>query len=224
MKMKKTVLLLCFVYVFLAFTQVHAEENSVVLQNSKSISEDSRNSFENRRFFIGSSVFILYNLIPGQDNPPDFYQLNFGYWLTEKDVISLELITWKYNEPLGIPFGPSFGDPNEAYPGYIREFGIGIAYQRHLWKGLYTAVHALPLYQIYMNEDNEKIQNGFLLFCTLRLGYHLSLFNDRFFIEPSIAGTFWPINTNVPGAFKELEDKWPNYNLLEPGLHFGFKF
>ena len=70
-------MLLCFVYAFLAFTQVHAEENSVVLQNSKSINEDSRDSFENRRFFIGSSAFILYNLIPGQGKSTRLLSIKF---------------------------------------------------------------------------------------------------------------------------------------------------
>ncbi|MDZ4667450.1 MAG: cyclic nucleotide-binding domain-containing protein [bacterium] len=58
----------------------------------------------------------------------------------------------------------------------------------------------------------------------LRLGYHLKFFNNRFFIEPSFAGTHWPVNTNVPAGFAIKEKKWPNYFLVEPGLHFGFKF
>ena len=150
---------------------------------------------------------------------PVFFQLNFGYELTERDVISIEAITWKYNEPLGIPLW----DEGDRYPGYVREFGLGVAYKRFLWKGLYTAIHALPLYQMYMDDDGNKIQGGFHLFCTLRLGYHISFFDDRFFIEPGIAATFWPVNTNVPAGFKRLENKWPGYN-FEPGFHIGYKF
>ena len=59
---------------------------------------------------------------------------------------------------------------------------------------------------------------------TYRLGYHVPLFKNRFFIEPSVAVTHWPINTNVPESFAALEHKWPKYFLLEPGLHFGYKF
>lgn len=177
-----------------------------------------------RRYFIGSSLFMLGNFIPDDPNSPDFVQLNFGYWLTQKDVISVEAITWKYAWPLGIPFGSSFESPEEKYPGYIREYGIGVAYQRFLWKGLYSAIHATPFLQKYVNENGEKIQNGFQLFLTARLGYHIRLFKDRFFLEPGIAVTHWPINTNVPESFAQVENKWPNYFLFEPGLHFGFKF
>ena len=177
-----------------------------------------------RKHFISSSLFILYNAVPDQTNPPDFFQLNFGCWLTEKDVVTIEAITWKYHEPLGIPYGPSFEDPDEEYPGYIREFGIGFGYQRFLWKDLYVSQHAIPLMRIYMDEDDNKIQNGFQLFCTSRVGYHVKLFGDNWFVEPSMAATFWPIKTNVPDSFEDLDDKWNSYFLFEPGLHFGYKF
>ena len=176
------------------------------------------------KYFIGTSAFVLVNLVPNQENPPGFVQLNFGYRITEQDVLSVEAITWKYNSPLGIPYGSSYDDPDEAYPGYIREFGIGVAYQRFLWKGFYAGVHALPLYQSYVDLNDEKIQNGFELFLTFRLGYHIGLFNNRFFVEPSIAMTYWPINTNIPDEFKEIENNWPNYFLFEPGLHCGIMF
>ena len=60
-----------------------------------------------KKFFIGSTLFVLSNFIP-DDNPPDYGQLNFGYRLTGKDVITLELATWKYAWPIGIPYGKSF--------------------------------------------------------------------------------------------------------------------
>jgi hypothetical protein len=177
-----------------------------------------------RRHFIGSSGFMLYNLVPNQVNPPSFYQLNYGYWITKKDVISIEAKTWTYRFPLGIPYGFSFEAPEEAYSGKVRGFGIGIAYQRFLWKGLYSAIHASSFLQEYSDKNNVKIQNGFQLFTALRMGYHIKLFKNRFFIEPSFAGTFWPINTNVPEAFAVKERKWNNFFLVEPGLHFGVKF
>lgn len=186
----------------------------------------SQNSVEDstfRRCFVGSSGFILSNLFP-QENPPSYYQLNVGYWLTKKDVISIEAKTWTYRFPIGIPYGSSFEAPGEEYPGKVRSVGIGLAYQRFLWKGLYSAVHASAWSQQYFNEKNEKIQNGFQLFTALRLGYHIKLFKNRFFIEPSFAGTYWPVNTNVPAAFAAKERKWNNFFLVEPGLHFGVKF
>ena len=63
-----------------------------------------------------------------------------------------------------------------------------------------------------------------MLFMTYRLGYHVQLFKNRFFIEPSVAMTHWPVKTNVPESFARLDSKWPSYFLFEPGLHFGVKF
>jgi hypothetical protein len=177
-----------------------------------------------KRYFIGSSFFMLGNFIPDDPNLPDFVQLNFGYRITPKDVISLEAKTWKYAWPLGIPYGDSFQDPEEKYPGYIRDFGIGLVYQRFLWKGAYASVDAMNCFQRYVDENNRKIQNGYQLFMTYRLGYSFQLFKDRFFLEPSISMTHWPIKANVPESFAEMEDKWPNYFLVEPGLHFGINF
>lgn len=177
-----------------------------------------------KKFFIGSSLFMLGNFIPKDPNPPDFVQLNFGYRITPKDVVSIEAKTWKYAWPLGIPFGASFQSPEEKYPGYIREFGIALAYQRFWWKGAYTAIHAMNALQTYVDDDQAKIQNGYQLFMTYRLGYHFEFFKNRLFIEPSVAITHWPVNTNVPESFARVESKWPNYFLFEPGLHFGVKF
>jgi hypothetical protein len=171
--------------------------------------------------YIGTTASMLGNLFP---DPPSLVQLNIGYWVTDRDVVSLEAITWKYPAPLGIPYGSSFGEESEEYPGSIREYGVGVVYQRFLWKGLYTSLQVVPFRRIYLDEDNETIQKGFQLFSTLRLGYHVPLFNNRFFIEPSIAATYWPVSTNVPAEFKAKDDKWNNYFLGEPGLHLGFKF
>ena len=114
-------------------------------------------------------------------NRPDFVQLNFGYRVTPKDVVSIELKTWKYAWPLGIPYGKSYEAPEEKYPGYIRSHGFAFAYQRFLWRGLYVAAHAMNSFQKYYTEDNKKIQNGYQLFMTYRLGYHIPLFKNRFF-------------------------------------------
>ena len=180
--------------------------------------KDSTNYY---KCYVGSSAFVLGNLAP---NPPSFYQVNFGYRITPKDVISLEAITWKYEAPLGIPYGSSFGDTSENYPGSIREYGIGAVYQRFLWKGLYTSLQVIPFKRIYLDENNKTIQNGFQLFSTFRIGYHVSLFRNRFFVEPFIAATCWPISSNVPQGFKAKDDKWNKYFLFEPGFHFGVKF
>lgn len=177
-----------------------------------------------RKFFVGSTLWELGNFIPGDTNPPDLVQLHFGYHITPKDVISVEAKTWKYGWPLGIPYGKSFQAPGEGYPGYVRSFGIGLVYQRFWWKGVYTSIDAGNMLQKYFDADKKFIQNGYQLFMTYRLGYHFQFFKNRFFIEPSVAVTHWPVNTNVPESFAQVESKWPNYFLFEPGLHFGIKF
>lgn len=176
-----------------------------------------------QRFFVGSSLFVLANFVP-DDNKPDFVQLNFGYRITPKDVVSVELKTWKYAWPLGIPYGDSFEAPDERYPGHVRDVGIAVAYQRFLWKGAYAAVHAMQARQAYADEAGDRIQTGYQLFMTYRLGHHLPVFRGALFIEPSVAATHWPIRTNVPESFARKDREWPNYFLFEPGLHFGVRF
>ena len=85
------------------------------------------------------------------------------------------------------------------------------------WRGVYTAIHALNAFEKYMDEDNKKIGNGYTLYLTFRLGYHINLFKNRFFFEPSMGLTYWPIRINTPKSFKVVEDKWPNYFPFEPG-------
>lgn len=91
-----------------------------------------------RKFYLGSSFFMLGNLIPDDPNAPEFVQLNVGYRITPKDVILIEAKTWKYAWPLGISYGKYQEAPEGKHSGYAREFGIGIVYQRFLWKGAYV--------------------------------------------------------------------------------------
>lgn len=175
-----------------------------------------------KKCFVGSTMFMLGNLIP--TNRPDFVQLNLGYRLSEKDVLSLELKTWKYAWSLGIPYGPSYEAPEEQFPGYIREFGFALVYQRYFWKGLYAGVHVMNAWQSFVDEKGQKIDRGFQLFNTYRVGYHVKLFKDRFFIEPSIAITHRAYHTPMPDSFKQLDDQWGKFFFGEPGLHFGFNF
>ncbi len=196
---------------------------ALVLANSvQLLAQQAKQDTTFRRFFIGSTLFVLGNL--STKNNPQFAQLNLGYRITPKNVLSVELKTWKYGWPLGIPYGSDFEAPEEKYPGHVTEYGIAFVYQHFWWKGLYSSVHAMNTLQKYMDDEKRKIQNGYQLFMTYRLGYHVPLFKNRFFIEPSVAMTHWPVNTNVPEAFAVLERKWPNYFLFEPGLHFGYKF
>lgn len=176
-----------------------------------------------KKWFVGSTFFLMGNL--DKKNPPGFIQLNVGYRITGKDVLSVEFITWKHAWPLGInPFyNDSYGTPEEKYPGHIREYGIGLAYQRYCWKGLYAAIHVMPMWQTFNNENGNKVGDGFIIFNTYRVGYHFKLFKDRLFIEPSIGVAGRPYYSEMPSGFKEKDDRWPKWT-PEPGLHFGVNF
>lgn len=175
-----------------------------------------------KKCFVGSTFAMLGNLLP--EEKPEFIQLNIGYRITGKDVISLELKTWKYYKPLGIPYGPDFTSDEEKFPGSIREKGFAIAYQRFLWKGLYTGVHVMNAWQNFENEDGKKIDKGFQVFNTYRVGYHVEVLNDKFFIQPSIAVTHRPYHSKMPDSFSVLDDNRSKFFFGEPGLHFGYNF
>ena len=175
-----------------------------------------------KKCFVGSTFLMLGNL--SSKNKPDFVQLNFGYRITARDAVSIELKTWKYAWSLGIPWGKSFEAPAEKFPGYIREFGFAIAYQHFWWKGLYTGVHVMSAWQSFVDNDRNKIDKGFQIFNTYRVGYHFKLFKDIFFIEPSLGVTHRLYHTKMPESFKQLDDKWSRFFFGEPGLHFGFNF
>lgn len=176
------------------------------------------------KFFAGSSAFILINLTEESETNPHFYQLNLGYRVTESDTLSVEFITWHYHAPLGIPYGPKKNDPAERFPGYAKSTGIALAYQRFVWDQVYTAIHSAFFDQEFFDTADQKIGTGDQVFMTFRLGYHFSLFDDRFFVEPNLALTYWPVNTGLPESFRAKDRKWPNTFFPEPGLHFGFTF
>lgn len=175
-----------------------------------------------KKWFVGSTFLMLGNF--DQHNNPEFAQLNVGYRITPKHVVSFEFKRSVYAWPLGIPWGPSFDAKGLNYPGHVRVLAPTLAYQHFWWKGAYTSVHALNAFEKYIDEHHKKIGNGYTLYLTFRLGYQLKFFKNRFFFEPSLGLTYWPIRTNVPESFKAVEKKWPNYFPWEPGLHFGFNF
>lgn len=175
-----------------------------------------------KKYFVGSTLFMLANLIP-DNNKPEMVYLNLGYRITGRDVISLEFKTWKYAWPIGIPYGKSYEAEGEGFPGYIREHGVSLNYQRFLWKGLFAQVDVMPAFQTFVN-DGKKIDNGFQIFNTYSIGYHVKLFNDRFFVQPSIAITHRPYQSKMPDSFKQVDDRWSRFFFGQPGLHFGFNF
>ena len=178
-----------------------------------------------KRWFVGTSLFVLLGNFDTK-NPPNFAQLNIGYRITGKDVITLEPKTWKYSWPNGIHpfFNKSYKKDEEKFPGYVREYGISVAYQRFFWKSLYAELNVMPTLQNFVNNEGKKIDNGFQIFNTYRMGYHIKLFKDQFFIQPSLAITHRAYHTKLPDDFKQQDDKWSKFVFGEPGLHIGFNF
>lgn len=76
--MQKKILFIGFVLIIISTLQVKAQY--------------AKQDSTHKRWFVGSTLFLLGNL--DKVNPPGFGQLNLGYRITGKDVISLELITW----------------------------------------------------------------------------------------------------------------------------------
>ena len=210
MKLNRTLALLILVFsITFIFNNVSAQTES---ETGK---KGTDNSY--RKHSIGSSFFLLGNLAPGDS--PYYFLLNYGQRLTHEDILFVEGKTWTYYEPLG-----TYGSSDKKYPGKIRAYGIGAGYQRFLWKNLYITAQATPFFQQFFDEKNKKIQNGFQLYLQSRIGYRFEFFNKRWFIEPSVAFNYWPVNTNFPTTFKNIENGKPNYKLFEPGLHFGYRF
>lgn len=167
-----------------------------------------------RRHSIGSSIFLLGNI----GDTVNYFQLNYGYYITQKDIIIAEAITWTYYEPLG-----TYGSSEEFYPGKVIAYGLGLGYQRFLWKNLYSTVEPTFFLQQFYDTDNKKIQKGFQLYLQFIVGYRFEFFKKRMFIEPAIALKYWPVNTNFPASFAAIESGEPKYR-FEPGLNFGIKF
>lgn len=174
-----------------------------------------------RRWYIGSSLLMLGNF-DKKDNP-EYVQLNIGYRITPKNVVSFEFKRSVYSWPIGIPFGPSFRKSGGNYPGHARILAPTLAYQHFWWKGVFTSVYALNAFEKYFDENKKAIGNGYTLYLNFHLGYQFKFFKNRFFFEPAIGCSYWPVRVNVPESFKVKEEKWPNY-FIQPGLHFGFNF
>ena len=178
-----------------------------------------------KRWFVGTSLFVLLGNLD-KENPPNFVQLNIGYRITRKDVITLAPKTWKYAWPNGIhPFlNKAYKKPEEKFPGYVREYGVTASYTRFLWKGLYAQLDVMPTLQNFVNDKGKKIDNGFQIFNSYRVGYHIKLFKDKFFFQPSVCVTHRAYHTELPDGFKQLDDKWSKFIFPEPGLNIGFNF
>jgi hypothetical protein len=177
-----------------------------------------------RRYrFTASSPYLTFtNFDP---DVATIYELHVGYRITPKDVLSLKAVTWRLHAPLGIPWGPSLMNEDEYYPGTLRETGVGLSYQRFLWKGAYAAVQVVPLAKTYRDEADVVVGKGFRLYTSYHLGWYLPFFHNRLYVEPQVHCNYWPVETASPAAFGPQDEKWGNnYFLFEPNLMLGFNF
>lgn len=178
--------------------------------------------------FHVSTTWLSFANFGDEKTNTHHYELHLKYKLDPKNILGVKFATWRLFQPMGILWWDGLLDKidsqSEFYPGYLREKGLGVSYQRMLWKGLFTTVEILPQLKTYLDEDNNKIANGFKLYTSYHVGYHITLFKGRMFLEPQIHCQYWPIDTNTPQSFKAIDNKWRNYFLLEPNLYIGVKF
>ncbi|MDC6388458.1 hypothetical protein PP182_07180 [Maribacter sp. PR1] len=182
------------------------------------------------RYRVSFPAIILANIGDGGERTnTQHIELHVKRELDSKNIIGVKFATWRLFQPMGIQWWDGLLDKidseSEFYPGYLRETGIGISYQHMLWKGLFATVEVLPQYKTYLDLNNEKIANGFKLYTSYHLGYHIAFGKKkRIFIEPQVHFQNWMIDTNTPDAFKQLDNRWKSYFLFEPNLYVGIKF
>jgi len=190
-------------------------------QTIKSSGEDSVPGYK----YSVSTTYLSFLNFGEEKTNTHHYEIHVGYKLTPKDKISIKVATWKMFAPMGMPMQEQLKfDENNFYPGRLIETGIGVTYQRMIWRGLFATVEILPQLKTYLDENDKKIDKGFKLYTSYHLGYHKSFFKDRIYIEPQIHCQYWPVNTNVPQAFKDIDDEWNDYFLFEPNLYIGVNF
>ncbi|OFX79196.1 MAG: hypothetical protein A2X12_01990 [Bacteroidetes bacterium GWE2_29_8] len=196
---------------------------SITIMFGQNQTKQSSEISTERKFSVSTTYYSFLNFGEEKTNT-HHYECHVGYKLTPKDKIGIKLATWKMFAPMGIPMQEQLKfDENNFYPGRLRESGLGVTYQRMIWKGLFTTVEILPQLKTYFDENDKKIGDGFKLYTSYHLGYHFSFFKDRVYIEPQIHCQYWPINTNTPKSFKEKDSNWNNYFIFEPNLYIGFK-
>jgi hypothetical protein len=198
-----------------------------ILASSTSVrAQYNRDDSTYKRWFVGTSLFVVFGNLFEDVNPPHFAQIDFGYRLSGSDIVRISPKTWKYAWPNGIhPFlNEAYKKPEERFPGYVREYGVTLSYQRFVWDGFYAQLDVMPTYQVFANDNSVAIDEGFQMFNSYRIGYHIKLFNDKFFFQPSVCVTHRAYHTELPDGFKQLDDRWSKFIFPEPGLNVGFNF
>ena len=196
---------------------------------AQQISKQEKNHDTDLKYRVSFPAIILGNIGKGGERTnTQHIELHVKRELDAKNIVGFKFATWRLFQPMGIQWCDGLTDKidseTEFYPGYLRETGIGISYQRMLWKGLFASVEVLPLYKTYLDLDDKKIANGFKLYNSYHIGYHFAFGKKKqFFIEPQFHCNVWHFDTNTPESFKQLDNKWDSYFLFEPNLYIGIK-
>lgn len=196
-------------------------------KSGQSLKASQKDNVSNYKYSV-STTWLSFDNFGEEKTNTHHYEFHFKYSLSSKDKIGIKFATWSLFQPMGILWWNGLMEKveteSEFYPGRLRETGLGITYQHMLWKGLFATIEVLPQLKTYLDEGKNKIDNGFKLYTSYHLGYHILLFKGKIFLEPQIHCQYWPIDTNTPESFKELDNKWKNYFLFEPNLYIGVKF
>lgn len=197
---------------------------------AQQISELEKQTDNALKYRVSFPAIILGNIGKGGERTnTQHIELHIKRELDAKNIVGVKFATWRLFQPMGIQWWDGLRDKidseTEFYPGYLRETGIGLSYQRMIWKGLFASVEVIPLYKTYLDLDDKKIANGFKLYNSYHVGYHFAFGKKKqFFIEPQFHCNVWHFDTNTPESFKQLDNKWVSYFLFEPNLYIGIKF
>lgn len=197
---------------------------------AQQISKQEKHNDSDLKYRVSFPAIILSNIGDGgKRTNTQHIELHVKRELDAKNIVGVKFATWRLFQPMGIQWWDGLTDKidseTEFYPGYLRETGIGISYQRMLWKGLFASIEVLPLYKTYLDLNDKKIANGFKLYNSYHIGYHFAFGKKKqFFIEPQFHCNVWHFDTNTPDSFKQLDKKWDSYFLFEPNLYIGVKF
>jgi hypothetical protein len=197
---------------------------------AQSNKESKKNNDSDFKYRASFPAIILGNIGKGGERTnTQHIEFHVKRELDDKNIIGVKFATWRLFQPMGIQWWDGLLDKidseTEFYPGHLYEKGIGVSYQRMLWKGLFASVEILPQYKTYKDLNDRTIANGFKLYTSYHVGYHFAFGKrKRFFIEPQVHCNTWFIDTNTPEAFKQLDNQWKSYFLFEPNLYIGFKF
>lgn len=208
--------------IFIAFFTTKGEARNTYLKQGK----ESNSKKKDYNYFIRTSYYSFTNWLKVDEAPNIyFYEVHLGKEIDSKNKIGVKLARTKLFQPLGIQlWNLDLNNKSEWFDGRIEEYGLGAFYQRKLWKELYASVEVLPFYKVFLDKNDIKLDDGFRLYTSYHLGYHISLLKNRIFIEPQVHSQYWPINSKGPTGFREQADRHDNYFLFELNLYLGIKF